>query len=124
MPRRPILAAGLTGFTVMPPLALLAAGAHAVPIAVGAFVFGIGMMFGNAVWESALQRHIRPDALSRVSAYDWFGSFAFAPVGLAIWGPIAAAVGISEALWISAAVSLASTVALLAVRDVRRLQTA
>ena len=124
MPRRPVLAAGLTGFTVMPPLVLLAAGAHAVPIAIGAFVFGIGMMFGNAVWESALQRHIRPDALSRVSAYDWFGSFAFAPVGMAIWGPIAAAVGISEALWISAAVSLVSTVVLLTVRDVRRLQTA
>ena len=124
MPRRPVLAAGLTGFTVMPPLVLLAAGAHALPIAIGAFVFGIGMMFGNAVWESALQRHIRPDALSRVSAYDWFGSFAFAPVGMAIWGPIAAAVGISEALWISAAVSLVSTVVLLAVRDVRRLQTA
>ena len=123
MPRRPILAAGLTGLTVMPPLALLAAGAHAVPIAIGAFVFGIGMMFGNATWESALQRHIRPEALSRVSAYDWFGSFAFAPVGLAIWGPIAAAVGVSEALWISAGVSLVSTIALLTVRDVRRLQT-
>jgi len=123
MPRRPILAAGLTGFTVMPPLALLAAGAHALPIAIGAFVFGIGMMFGNAVWESALQRHVRPEALSRVSAYDWFGSFAFAPVGLAIWGPIAAAVGVSEALWISAGVSLVSTIALLTVRDVRRLRT-
>lgn len=83
----------MTGFTVVPPLALLAGGAHVLPIAIGAFAFGTGMMFGNAVWESALQRHIRPDALSRVSAHDWFGSFAFAPVGLAIWGPIAQSLG-------------------------------
>ena len=49
--------------------------------------------------------------LSRVSAYDWFGSFAFAPIGFAIWGPIADAVGTSEALWISGAISVASTAA-------------
>ena len=124
MPRRPILAAALTGFTQVPALALLAAGAPALPVALGALAFGVGMMFGNAVWESALQRHIRPDALSRVSAYDWFGSFAFSPVGFAIWGPIAAGVGIGEALWISAAISAASTLALLCVRDVRELRSA
>ena len=123
MPHRPILAAALTGFTQIPALALLAAGAPAVPVALGALAFGVGMMFGNAVWESALQRHIRPEALSRVSAYDWFGSFAFAPIGLAMWGPIAAGVGIDGALWISAAISVASTVVLLCVRDVRELRS-
>jgi MFS family permease len=124
MPRRPILAAALTGFTQLPATVLLASGAHVLPIALGALAFGVGMMFGNAVWESALQRHIRPEALSRVSAYDWFGSFAFAPVGLAIWGPIADATGIGNALWLSAGIILASTLALLCVRDVRELQTA
>jgi len=124
MPRRPILAAALTGFTQVPALALLAAGAPALPVALGALAFGVGMMFGNAVWESALQRHVHPDALSRVSAYDWFGSFAFAPVGLAIWGPISDAIGIGGALWISAGVCLVSTAVLLCVRDVRALQTA
>jgi MFS family permease len=124
MPRRPILAAALTGFTQIPALALLAAGAPAVPVALGALAFGVGMMFGNSVWESALQRHIRADALSRVSAYDWFGSFAFAPVGFAIWGPIAAGVGIGAALWIATAVAAASTAALLCVRDVRLLGSA
>jgi MFS family permease len=119
MPRRPILAAALTGFAGVPAFILLAEGAHAVPLAVAAALGGIGMMFGNTVWESALQRHVRPEALSRVSAYDWFGSFAFAPLGLAIWGPVADAVGIGTALWIAAVVTAASTVAILAVRDVR-----
>jgi MFS family permease len=124
MPRRPVLAAALTGFTQVPAIALLALGASAPAIALGALAFGVGMMFGNAVWESALQRSIDPVALSRVSAYDWFGSFAFAPVGFAIWGPIAAAVGTGEALWISGAISVVSTVVLLCVRDVRRLRVA
>ena len=124
MPRRPVLAAALTGFAQVPALVLLASGAHALPVALGAAAFGLGMMFGNSVWESALQRHVRPDTLSRVSAYDWFGSLALAPVGLAIWGPIAEGIGVSEALWLSAAVTIASTLALLAVRDIRRLQTA
>ena len=121
MPRRPILAATLTGFAGVPAFVLLAEGAHGLPLAAAAALGGIGMMFGNTVWESALQRHIRPEALSRVSAYDWFGSFAFAPLGLAIWGPVSDAVGIGTALWIAGALTAVSTVAILAVRDVRRL---
>jgi hypothetical protein len=120
-PHRPILAATVTGFLGVPALVLLALGAHTAPLALGALLFGVGMMFGNTVWESALQRHIRADVLSRVTAYDWFGSMAFAPIGLAIWGPIAAAAGTSEALWLAAALTLASTLVLLCVRDVRRL---
>ena len=104
--------------------ALLAGGAHAVPLAVGAVLAGIGMMYGNTVWESALQRHIDGDVLSRVTAYDWFGSMAFAPLGLAIWGPVAEATSIGDAIWLATALTLVSTIALLAVRDVRRLQTA
>ena len=122
MPRRPVLAAALTGFAQVPALLLLAAGAHAVPLAAGALVFGVGMMFGNTVWESALQRHIRPEALSRVSAYDWFGSLAFAPVGLAVWGPLAESIGVEEALALSGVLSVLSATALVCVRDVRRVR--
>ena len=53
------------------------------------------MMLGNSVWESTLMRHVPHESLSRVSAYDWFGSLAFQPLGLAIWGPIAAIIGIA-----------------------------
>jgi hypothetical protein len=122
-PRRPILAAAVTGFFGIPAMALLAGGAHAFPLAVGAVGAGVGMMYGNTVWESALQRHIRMDVLSRVTAYDWFGSLAFAPLGLAIWGPIAEATSVSGAIWVATAVTLVSTVALLGVRDIWRLRT-
>jgi hypothetical protein len=46
------------------------------------------MMLGNSVWESTLQRHIPAESLSRVSAYDWFGSLAFYPLELAVWGQL------------------------------------
>ncbi|MFZ1062889.1 MAG: hypothetical protein WAN30_05390, partial [Acidimicrobiales bacterium] len=36
--------------------------------------------------------------LSRVSAYDWFGSLVFLPIGMAIVGPIAAALGVTATM--------------------------
>ena len=44
--------------------------------------------------------------------------------GGAIWGPIADGIGISEALYLSAGLSLVSTLVLLCVREVRTLRTA
>jgi hypothetical protein len=82
------------------------------------------MMLGGTIWESTLQRHIPTEALSRVSSYDWFGSLAFRPLGLVIWGPIAAAIGLEQSLWISGIALAVSILALLAVRDVRTLPAA
>jgi hypothetical protein len=76
-------------------------------LAGGALLSGAGMMLGISVWESALQRHIPGETLSRVSSYDWFGSLAFSPLGLAIWGPVAAAIGISVSLWLAFGLSVA-----------------
>jgi hypothetical protein len=82
---------------------------------------GGAMMLGNSVWESTLQRHIPPESLSRVSAYDWFGSFAFYPLGLALWAPLAAAVGLGTSLWIASAVLITTTLAMLAIPAIRHL---
>jgi hypothetical protein len=43
------------------------------------------------------------------------------PIGLAIWGPLAGAIGIHTALWLASGLFLAALVALLAVPDIRRL---
>jgi hypothetical protein len=79
------------------------------------------MMLGMSVWESTLQRHIPAESLSRVSSYDWFGSMAFYPLGLAVWGPVAAAIGISVSLWLAFGCFIAAVVALFAVPDIRGL---
>jgi MFS family permease len=118
-PRRPLVLSLLAIALFSAPLALLAAGSPPPLLAVGTFLAGGGMMLGISLYESTFQRRIPADVLSRVSSYDWFGSLALSPIGYAIWGPIAAAIGIQPALWIAAALMLASVLAPLAVREVR-----
>jgi MFS family permease len=120
-PARPLLVFAIGGVAFALPLAFLAAGVPLPVLACGAFLAGVSLMLGNSLWESTLQRHIPPESLSRVSAYDWFGSFAFGPIGYAIWGPIADRIGLADALWIAAALTLALVAPLLAVREVREL---
>jgi predicted MFS family arabinose efflux permease len=120
-PSRPLLIVALGEGLLALPLAFLAASSSAAVIAVGALLSGVGLMLGMSVWESTLQRHIPAEALSRVSSFDWFASFAFYPLGLAIWGPISAAIGIHTSLWLAFTLFIASLLALVAVPDVRRL---
>ena len=52
-----------------------------------------------------------------------FGSYAFYPIGLAMWGSIAGAIGVQSALWLAFGLFVAAAVALVAVPDVRRYST-
>jgi MFS family permease len=117
-PRRPMLVVVVTGPIFALPLALLAAHAQTAVLAVAAFGCGVVVTLGNAIWESTLQRHIDADAMSRVSAYDWFGSLAFYPLGLALWGPISGQIGIFPSLWVAYAGLSAVMLGMFAVRDV------
>lgn len=121
-PRRPLLQAALTFGLFFPPLAALAAGAPVAVIAAAALLAGVAMTFGNALWEATLMRHVPDESLSRVSAYDWFGSLAFQPLGLAIWGPISEVIGISPALWLAAVLGLATTVWLASTPAIRNMR--
>jgi predicted MFS family arabinose efflux permease len=120
-PARPMLVATFAVAFFTFPVALLAIPAPAGVTAIAGLFAGIGLMVANNLWETTTQRHVPPERLSRVSSYDWFGSLAMQPVGMLIWGPIGAAVGVSTALWIAFAIHLASVFALLAVREVREL---
>lgn len=123
-PRRPLLFAALTDGLFVLPLAFIAAAPPVPLIACGALLAGAGMALSISVWESTLQRHVPGESLSRVSSYDWFGSLAFYPLGLAIWGPVAAAIGISVSLWLSFGLAVVATLALLSVPDIRHLPAA
>jgi MFS family permease len=123
-PRRPLVHVAFMEGLFSIQLAFLAAVSSVPVLAVGAFISGAGMTLGMTVWESTLQRHIPDESLSRVMSYEWFGSLAFYPLGLAIWGPVAAVIGISVSLWVAFALFLASIVTLLAVPDIRRLPAA
>ena len=58
----------------------------------------------------------------RVSAYDWFGSLAFLPIGYAIVGPLAGLLSITGTLWLAVAWSVLTTVGVLVVPGVWRLR--
>ena len=57
------------------------------------------------MWFTALQTHVPREALSRVNAYDAMGSLMFGPIGLALAGPLVAAVGLQTGFLIAAAVA-------------------
>jgi predicted MFS family arabinose efflux permease len=99
--------------------ALLAVHAPALAIGVAAIFAGFAFSFGTVIWDTALQRAVAPDMLARVSAYNWMGAMAFLPAGYAIAGPVAAAIGMSTSLWIGVIWIVASTLAVISVRDVR-----
>lgn len=120
-PRRPLVLVALSYVVFSVPLALLGAGAGVALLAGGALLAGVGMMLGNTVWESTLQRNIPDESLSRVSAYDWFGALAFRPLGLVLWGPVSVAIGVSSSLWLAFGLQSAVAVTLLAMPATRSL---
>jgi MFS family permease len=124
-PSRPMFVCTLAFFLAAPGPALLALRAPAIAIAVAQACAGVSIGFFVAVWQTTMQQHVPPHALSRVSAWDWLGSFALLPLGFVLAGPVSDQIGVSTTLWISAiwcAASTAVVVALPSIRNLRRLE--
>ncbi|MEV8431382.1 MFS transporter [Streptomyces sp. HUAS 31] len=118
---RPILVAVLATLPAALPIALLAASAPVWLIAVAMFSSGVTSDVFGVLWSTTIQREVPEKALSRVSSYDWFGSLAFAPLGLLVAGPVADAIGTQKALAGCAAVIALATCAALFSPQVRNL---
>jgi MFS family permease len=101
-------------------LAFAAASPLAV-VVVLSFGAGLGFTLFEVWWQTALVRHIPPQALSRVSAYDWMGSLALLPLGFAMAGPLAAALGARTVLTVGAACALVMLILALVPRSTRAL---
>ncbi|MFF5483046.1 MFS transporter [Streptomyces sp. NPDC012935] len=121
--KRPVLVGVLCTFPAALPIALLGAEAPVWLIATAMFGAGIASDVFGVLWATTIQREIPERALSRVSSYDWFGSLAFAPLGLLVAGPVAAAVGTDRALAGCAALIVLATTAALLSPQVRGLRT-
>jgi hypothetical protein len=97
-PRRPLRFGLLAVSLFAAPSLVMSQTSSTVPAAVAGFLGGVGLMVFNPLWETVLQREIPATALSRVSAYEWFGSYAAQPVGLTLAGPVAAHLGVRRTL--------------------------
>lgn len=120
-PRRMLLVATF-GILVMPIVLVALTGPAPVPaIMAAAFVAGLGVETFGVLWDTTMQQQIPQEKLSRLYAYDMLGSIMFVPIGLAVVGPLADAIGVEQTLWGAFACIVAVSLAALAVPDVRNL---
>lgn len=121
-PRHPLLVGESFIVLIGVPMLLLAIPAQTGVIAAGALVTGAAVGLGEVLYETVSAQHIPPESLSRVLAYDWFGSLALEPLGLALIGPLAAGVGISTALLLGGVAVTLCQASILLVPSLRRLE--
>ncbi|MDT9700396.1 MFS transporter [Streptomyces sp. P17] len=121
-PRRLLLAGTLCVFPLALPSAALAIPTSAGVLCAVMFLTGVTLEVFGVSWMTALHQEIPEDKLSRVSAYDWFGSVALVPLTTALAGPAESAFGRTSALWGCAVLVVVVTAAVLCVPDVRNLR--
>lgn len=121
-PRRPLLLGEGIALLFALPVALLAIPASTGVIALGALIAGAIASISEILYLTVVAQKVPQESLSRVMAYDWFGSLAIEPLGLALAGPLAVAIGISTTLWLGAATITLCIFAALLVPSVRRLE--
>jgi len=120
-PRRPLVLATAVGILWAAPLLSLALAGPAWAVGLGTLGAGCGLGIFAALWDTTIQREVPERVLSSVSSFDYLGSLALIPVGYALAGPLSAVMGrgplfLAGAVWVAV-----STVAVLAVPEVRRL---
>ena len=121
-PRRPLLLAtiGTLGYPI--PLILLALHGSTVEIVAGALVAGLGSATFNIFFNATIQRLIPADMQARVAAFDAVGAFSAGPIAFAAAGPVSQLIGAHTVLAFGAAWSLASTLVVLSLPNIRRSQ--
>ena len=121
-PRRPLLIATLSSLVFPLPLFFIATRSPTALIAMFGFLAGGFITVFSVQWTTTLQREVPANVLSRVSAYDWFGSLVFLPIGMALVGPLASRIGLTKTLVGSGVLMMLLILAVLAVPSVSRLQ--
>ncbi|MBN9210457.1 MAG: hypothetical protein BGO45_05195 [Microbacterium sp. 71-36] len=102
------------------PVATRAAAPVVAVLIIGFALGGFATELFAIAWDQSLQSHIPRDALSRVYSYDMVGSFVAVPLGEAVVGPVAHAVGTTPVLWTCAALIVLATLAAASIRSVWR----
>ena len=123
-PRRPILVGVLLTTLATPPFLALGLGASlwvVVPLAV---VMGAAFDIFGVLWNTTMQRLVPTEALSRVAAYDAFGSLMFGPIGLMVAGHAVVWWGVRPAMVGASLLMLAGVALALLSPEVRRLRAA
>ena len=104
----------LLGVWAAAPL-FIAARAPLALIVTASIVGGVGFSLPGVLWETVVGENVPQRALSRVSSYDWLGSMTLRPIGFAIVGPVAVAIGAPLTLGVSFGAIALMSVAMLGI---------
>jgi len=118
-PRRPLAVALLAGAGFAAPLGAMGAHLPLTVVSIGAALAGAGSAIANTLWDTSVQSRTPRELLSRVSAFDLVGTSALLPLGYALAGPVASAVGPDRTLLASAALAVVGPCVALTCRGVR-----
>jgi MFS family permease len=120
--RRPLLA-GMIGMLVyVPVMFVLAAEPAVLLLVVASLVGGAALEVFGLGWDLSMQQHVPPHMLSRVYAYDGLGSVVAIPIGQVVAGPLAAGLGLHDAVVALATLAMVAAAVPLCVPAVRRLE--
>jgi hypothetical protein len=119
---RPLVSAACSLLVWTYPLLALAYRAPVLVIAIGAFLGGVAFAIFDTQWQTTMQREIPAEVLSRVSAYDWFGSLIFLPLGYAIVGPVAAVIGIHAVFIVGTSLLILGVAVIVLIPAVRQIR--
>ena len=119
--RRPIWTSSLIVLAGAPAFFLLALAAPPIILAPAIAALGLGFAFVGINWETALQNNFPIEALSRVSAYDIFGSVALYPFGQVLGGAATRFVAPATAVMIAGVALVALSLFLIVNRSIYRL---
>ena len=123
-PRRSLfVGTALLSLTALFPFAMAVSSSLPLVLA-GAFLHGFGLQVFDIQWQVAIQENVPDDKLARVYSFDAVGSFVARPLGLALTGPVAEAVGFSRWLVVVGVVMAGSSLLSLLSADVRGLRRA
>jgi predicted MFS family arabinose efflux permease len=120
--RRPILVAAVALVVASLQAAIIGSGLGTAGIAGLELVAGVAVSLFFTLWDLSIQEQVPPNAVARVSSYDFTVSVGLMPIGLAAAGPISDALGLHETLRAMSAVGLVAALLWLAVPAVRRVE--
>jgi MFS family permease len=120
-PRHALLVAALALIAASCQAAVYGSGLGLVATCALQCLAGVGVTVFFTLWEVSLQEHVPGESLSRVSSFDYLSATALMPVGTALAGPVADALGTQTTLLLMSGAGVACALAFLAVPEVRRL---
>lgn len=89
-----------------------------------AFATGISLEIFYVAWSTSMQQHIPSESYSRVISYDALGSYALAPIGLVVIGPIIEAIGVVQTSRLLALMTAIAVLTPVTFKEVRNLRNA